>query len=528
MVVELRPHQQKAVDELANGKILYGGVGTGKSITAMAYYFTKVCKGVVGDLGSMRTPKDVYVITTAKKRDDLDWEKEAIRFGISTDPESSPSCVKLTVDSWNNIGKYTHVRDAFFIFDEQRLVGAGSWTKAFIHIAKSNEWILLSATPGDTWLDYIPVFVANGFYRNRTEFKREHVVYNTFSKFPKVDRYISVGKLVRHRNALLVHMPYERHTIRIPQDVHVEHNKELFEKVVKKRWHVYENRPLRDVAELFSVMRKVVNSDESRLSAIRSLMETHPRLIVFYNFDYELEQLRQLKDDCWDLALDYPGETYEVKEFSPSLLRMEMAGKRSATWMSEGSDDPLETPNSQMALSSSSKIQEDGRFDPLEGTIWEEGWSEEEAFRKANPLMPGLESSSAIDSNRGRNGGSNTSTVEVESEVSRRDRDQQSFAVAEWNGHKHEQIPKTDRWIYLVQYAAGSEGWNCIDTDAIVFYSQTYSYKHHEQAHGRIDRLNTPFTNLYYYYLISDAVIDKAVRKALKSKKNFNESSFRP
>lgn len=403
-MVELYPHQRKAVDQLDNGKILWGDVGTGKTITAATYYMEK------------EAPKDIYVITTAKKRDSLDWEDDFVKYGVYKTPDATVAGV-LTVDSWNNIGKYTGVQDAFFIFDEQRLVGAGAWTKAFIKIAKANRWILLTATPGDTWLDYIPVFVANGFYKNRTEFKREHVVYNTFSKFPKVDRYISVGRLVRLRNQLLVEMPYERHTTRHIHEIVVDHDVELFKRVVKDRWHVYENRPIRDVAELFSVMRKVVNSAPSRMDCLQTILSTHPRVIVFYNFDYELEILRSLAD----------GNT-------------------------------------------SARIPDDS--------------------------SPGTPPTS------------------------------KSVCVAEWNGHKHEEIPQTERWVYLVQYAAGSEGWNCTSTDAMVFWSLTYSYKHWHQAFGRIDRLNTPYSDLHYYVLRSKSQIDQAIKRALQSKKSFNERDF--
>jgi hypothetical protein len=383
-VVDLYPHQQDAVNKLSNGKILWGGVGSGKSLTAAAYYM------------KVEADADVYVITTAKKRDSCDWEGEFAKFGVGKHLNATMAGA-LTVDSWNNIGKFRNVEGAFFIFDEQRLVGSGQWSSVFINIAKKNHWILLSATPGDTWLDYIPVFVANGFYKNRTEFKREHVVYNTYSKFPKVDRYTNVGRLVKLRNHLLVEMPYLRRTTRVENTIHVAHDRERLDKVVKERWHVFEERPLRDVSELFSVMRKVVNSSSSRTEAIRGLIQKHPRLIVFYNFDYELEDLRSLA----------------------SLI-----------------------------------------------------------------------------------------------------------SVSEWNGHKHQEVPTTDRWVYLVQYVAGAEGWNCIATDAMVFYSLTYSYKVWHQAHGRIDRLNTPYQTLFYYTLMSDSVIDHAVAKALAGKKSFNESKF--
>jgi superfamily II DNA or RNA helicase len=385
MQPDLRPHQREAVDKLHNGSILWGGVGSGKSRVALAYYVQS------------ESPKDIYVITTAKKRDSLDWETEAIKFGIGKRKDATFHGV-ITVDSFHNIERYVNVSGAFFIFDEQRLVGSGSWTRAFLKITKSNTWILLSATPGDTWLDYIPVFIANGFYKNRTEFKREHVVYKPFTKYPKVERYVGVAKLVRLRNKILVEMPFEKQTVRKYRDVKVEFDKDLFRKATIGRWNVYTQRPLRDVSELFLVMRKIVNSDPSRLRAVRYLMRDHPKLIVFYNFDYELEILRKLSD---------------------------------------------------------------------------------------------------------------------------------TVAVAEWNGHKHEPIPSSTRWVYLVQYTAGSEGWNCIQTDTMIFYSLTYSYKQFTQAQGRIDRLNTPFTNLYYYILISTSLIDRAIMGALNDKKSFNEGQFR-
>lgn len=405
MAVELYPHQLEAVRKLKNGSVLKGGVGTGKSLTSIFYYYTKICGALpkingIGNFEPMRTPTDLYVITTAKKRDQLDWEKEIAPFGLSKDPQASVGGVKIVVDSWNNIQKYKDVTDAFFIFDEQRLVGTGAWVKSFIAISKANKWILLTATPGDTWLDYAPVFIANGFFKNITEFKRLHVVYNHYSKFPKVDRYIETGKLERLRRSIIVDMPYVRHTKRHITNHIVQYDKVLFDRAFKDRWHVYEDRPIKDIAELFLVMRKIVNSDYSRLAAVMDLLEKHPRLIIFYNFNYELELLRTLND------------IYDIP-------------------------------------------------------------------------------------------------------------------IAEWNGHKHEDIPDGKSWIYLVQYTAGAEGWNCTSTDAMIFYSLNYSYKINEQAKGRIDRLNTKYIDLYYYILRSNSVIDNAITKSLASKKNFNESDYK-
>lgn len=394
MGIELYDHQRIAIDRLKNGSILCGGVGSGKSRTALAYYFLKVCNGSLclngeGSYHTMRSPKNLYIITTARKRDTLEWEQECVPF-LLTD---------VVVDSWNNIGKYVAIKDAFFIFDEQRVVGKGAWVKAFLKIAKQNDWILLSATPGDTWLDYIPVFIANGFYKNRTEFIRRHVVYNRFVKFPKVDHYIECGRLVKLRQSILVNMRYTKKTTQHKETVEVTYNKDIYELATKGRWNVFDDRPVQDVSELFYLIRRITNSDASRIEAVKKLVNENPRAIIFYNFNYELEILRSI---CSDLGVVF----------------------------------------------------------------------------------------------------------------------------AEWNGHKHQPIPDEGNWVYLVQYTAGAEGWNCITTNTIIFYSQNYSYKIMVQAAGRIDRMNTPYSDLYYYYIRSDSPIDKAIFKTLGKKQNFNEKSF--
>jgi len=312
--VELWAEQLKALEKMHNGCILNGDVGSGKSITAAAYFYTKVCGGDLrinsfGGLGDMSNPRDVIVITTARKRISLDWEKEFVAFGISTNPETSVYGIRLTVDSFNNIEKYTDVKDAFFIFDEQRLVGAGAWVKAFIKIAKANQWIMLSATPGDNWMDYCPIFIANGFFKNRTEFVRNHVVFKRFSKFPQIERYTDEGILERYKRSLIVYMPVPRHTKRHIRNLMVENDKSLFKRVYQDRWNIYEDRPIRDVAELFRVMRKLVNTDPSRIEEVRTLARKHPKLIVFYNFNYELEMLREM-------AQEFEFGLHEVAEYN--------------------------------------------------------------------------------------------------------------------------------------------------------------------------------------------------------------------
>src|SRR5262245_42419541 len=321
---------------------------------------------------------------------------DAAKFGIGTERDATLHGT-ITIDSWNNIGRYTNVRDAFFIFDEQRLVGSGAWVRSFLRIAKCNRWIMLTATPGDTWMDYGPVFVANGLYNNLTQFKREHVVYMPYVKFPKIKGYLHIDQLEKYRNMILVEMPYLKHTNVNVEWIKAEYDEKLFESAWKHRWHVYENRPLKDVAELFRVMRKIVNTDPSCVEILRALMEVHPRIIVYYNFDYELEILRGLADE---------------------------------------------------------------------------------------------------------------------------------ITVAEWNGHKKEQIPNTSRWMYLVQYQSGAEGWNCILTDVVICFSLNYSWKTYKQAQGRIDRLTTKFTELYTYNIYSESLIDGAIRKALENKRLFNERTF--
>ena len=402
MAIELYDHQKKALAKMKNGCILNGGVGSGKSITSLAYYFTQQ-GGKLDPFEYMRSPKDLYIITTARKRDTLEWQKDMLPFLMSTNPKHNKIYGnKIIVDSWNNIGKYSDISGAFFIFDEQRVVGSGTWVKAFLKIARGNDWILLSATPGDKWEDYIPVFLANGFYKNKTEFTREHIVYSSYTKFPKVDRYLGIARLERLRDRILVDMDFDRKTVQHHEDVYVSYDIPKYKDAIRNRWNPYKDEPIEQASGLCYVLRRIVNEDISRQTALLDIVADHPRVIIFYNFDYELDILKNLvyinDGDCLD--------------------------------------------------------------------------------------------------------------------------------IAEWNGHKHQPIPESDKWVYLVQYTAGAEGWNCIKTDTIIFYSQNYSYKIVQQATGRIDRLNTPFTDLYYYHLKSRSGIDLAISKALKEKKKFNETRW--
>jgi hypothetical protein len=400
MAIPLYDYQLDAIKRMKNGCILCGGVGSGKSRTSLAYYYLEQGGKIVPkDYVPMTDPKDLYIITTARKRDTLEWEGELSPFLLSTNPEVNYYKNTVVIDSWNNIKKYANVTGAFFIFDEQRVVGSGAWVKAFLKIAKHNRWILLSATPGDTWSDYIPVFVANGFYKNKTEFIGEHVVYSRFSKFPKIDKYIGTGKLLKHRNDILIDMDFKRPTISHHNDVSVKYNIEKYKTAMRTRWDPYKNEPIQQASGLCYVLRRIINEDEARQVALLEIFENHPKLVIFYNFDYELDILKEI---CYG-----------------------------------------------------NKVE-----------------------------------------------------------------------IAEWNGHKHQPIPTSKSWVYLVQYTAGCEGWNCITTDTIVFYSQNYSYKVMQQAAGRIDRLNTPFKDLYYYHLKSRSGIDLAISKALSEKKQFNEKRW--
>lgn len=398
----LYPHQRNALKKMFNGCILNGGTGSGKSRTGLYYYFSKNGGSIEnGDFKPMRRDaQDLYIITTAKKRNDMEWEGELIPFLLSTDPKKNVYCNnKIVVDSWNNIKKYAGAINSFFIFDEDKVTGKGAWANSFLKITKSNDWIILSASPGDCWEDFETVFVANGFFRNRTEFRNEHLVYSRFTKFPKVDGYRNEGRLIRLKSKILIDMDFKRHTVQHHEDIFVKYNTTKYKDATKTRWDPYKNEPIQQAAGLCYVLRRIVNEDESRAVALLELFEKHPKMIIFYSFDYERDILLNL----------YYGENVEVAEYS---------------------------------------------------------------------------------------------------------------------GHAHQKIPTGDSWVYLVNYSAGCEGWNSIATDTIVFYSQNYSYKVMLQATGRIDRLNSPFTDLYYYHLKTRSGIDLAISKALRDKKKFNERKF--
>ena len=377
MVAKLYSHQEEALGLLQSGKVLVGGVGSGKSRVG-AYWAL-----------SQADESKIIVITTARKRDSLEWEGEFAALGADFE--------EVTIESWNNISKFDDCCLNVFIFDEQRVVGSGAWVKSFLKIVENNQWIMLSATPGDVWLDYVPLFIANGYYKNRTEFAERHIVWDRFAKYPKVKKYLDEGLLEARRRKILVPMPAERHTRRNRSYIPMEYDRDMYESIAKKRVDPWTEEPYRNAAGVCYGLRKCVNSDRSRVDHIRLVARKRKKLIVFYNFNYERDILLELRDE---------------------------------------------------------------------------------------------------------------------------------FNVAEWNGHNHEPIPSTDSWVYLVQYTAGAEGWNCIETDTIVFYSLNYSWKILEQAEGRIDRINTPFTDLHYFYFFSESGIDSAIQKAVQEKGVFNERIF--
>ena len=400
----LYPHQEEALKKMFNGCLLNGGTGSGKSRTGLYYFFSKNGGRYDGRTYTpMRgKPPDLYILTTAKKRNDKEWEEELVPFLLYPDPKTHMTQRygnKVIIDSWQNIKKYTDVVGAQFIFDENKISGKGVWAKSFLKITKNNEWIILSATNGDKWEDYETVFLAHHFFRNRTDFRDNHLVYNQYSKFPDVIGYRNETRLCRLRDRLIVDMDFERHTTQIHEDIYCQYNMMKYREAMRKRWDPYKEEPISQASSLCYVLRHIVNEDESRQVKLLELIEDHPRSIIFYNFDFELDIL---------LNLAYP-----------------------------------------------------------EGTI-----------------------------------------------------------VAQYNGHCHDKLPESDRWVYIVQYTSGCEAWNTISTDTIIFYSQNYSYKVLVQASGRIDRLTTPYTELHYYHLKSYASIDVAITKALRQKKKFNERKF--
>lgn len=383
-------NQRKAVSRLKSGSILVGGTGSGKSRTALVYYFSKVCGGKIVDrFEEVKKHIPLYIITTAAKRDKKEWEDELEPFPI----------LQVKIDSWNNIKKYVDVKDAFFIFDEQRVVGSGAWSKSFIKITKKNEWLLLTATPGDTWMDYIPVFIANGFYKNRTEFLRRHVVFSRYANFPKPEKYLETDHLEKLKSLIQIKMNVERKTIPHRINIILDYDKELYKDMSNNRWDFIENKPIENASRYTQLQRRIVNSDPSRIKRLKEIAESHSKIIIFYNFNYERDSILELLRDM-------------------------------------------------------------------------------------------------------------------------------KISFGELNGYAHTPIPETDRWMYLVQYNAGSEGWNCVETNVIVFFSLNYSYRMTHQAAGRIDRRNTPFEDLYYYYFYSNSSIDKAILKSLEAKKNFNEKKY--
>jgi len=374
--ISMYEYQLEAIDKLQSGMILWGNVGSGKSRTSLYFY----CKNY--------SNKKLLIITTAQKRNNGEWLEECKVFGL-----------KPIIDSWNNIRKYEKYENYFIIFDEDHLTGYGAWSKTFIKMAKCNDWLVLTGTPGDNYSEFMTVFIAKGWYKNKRDFEENHVIYSRYSKYPKVDRYINQGLLEKHRRDILVKMFVEKRPRVHKEIVITQYDISKYKKAYKDK-RDENNKPFKNATAFCLYLRKICNEDESKIVKVRELLLKHNKVIIFYNYLYEKEILLKL----------------------------------------------LKT--------------------------------------------------------------------------------MRTFNVGEYNGQHHDDIPIGERWAYLCQYTAASEGWNCLLCDTMIFFSMNYSYKAMEQAAGRINRVNTPYKDLYYYYLRTTSSIDLSINRALSTKKNFNESTF--
>lgn len=374
--ISMYEYQLEAINKLQSGMILWGNVGSGKSRTSLYFY----CKNY--------SNKKLLIITTAQKRNNGEWLEECKVFGL-----------KPIIDSWNNIRKYEKYENYFIIFDEDHLTGYGAWSKTFIKMAKCNDWLVLTGTPGDNYSEFMTVFIAKGWYKNKRDFEENHVIYSRYSKYPKVDRYINQGLLEKHRRDILVKMFIEKRPRVHKEIVITQYDISKYKKAYKDK-RDENNKPFKNATAFCLYLRKICNEDESKIVKVRELLLKHNKVIIFYNYIYEKEILLKL----------------------------------------------LKT--------------------------------------------------------------------------------MKTFNVGEYNGQHHDDIPIGERWAYLCQYTAASEGWNCLLCDTMIFFSMSYSYKSMEQAAGRINRVNTPYKDLYYYYLRTTSSIDLSINRALSTKRNFNESTF--
>lgn len=389
----LYDYQKDVIEKLESGSVLVGGVGSGKTLTSLVWYHDMACS-------SMNNPKDLYVITTAKKRDSMEWELDGNKIKLTSDKALSPYGVSMTVDSWNNIDKYINIKNCVFIFDEQHITGKGPWVRAFMRIAKYNDWIVVTATPGDKWIEYMPLFIANGFYKNRMDFYTKHVVWNRFTTYPSIDKYINCDLLIQNKDRLLVKMDYESRFEKHVELLYTDYDRSTYDCIIKRRWDPFEMKPLENLSQVNYLLKKASYSHLDKTNHMLDIIKAHKKVIAFYRYNYELEELRSLR-----------------------------------------------------------------------------------VFLK-------------------------------------------NTKIAELNGMNHDPIPDTDSWLYLVQYNSGSEAWNCVVTNCMVFYSVDYSYKAMVQAAGRIDRVNSKFDELYYYVLVSRAKIDADILECLKNKKEFNMDTY--
>lgn len=278
--------QRQLLNSIEENYIIAADTGTGKTMMAIHHYLKH------------NTGEPLLILAPPQKIKEGGWQREL-------DFVASHYNIEIPYDiiSYGVLSKrWKEYKDWFLVMDECHYVKnpTSQRGKAAINLTKqSTNFLLLSATPSSNgWGDTIAYMIMFGYYKNKTQFLKEHAVYNRidYGNGP-------VNVVSDYRDQEKLQKLYQSFSIKLAKEDCLDLPPLVFEKVhfkpskeynIIKKDRVLGEELFDNISKLQHGLRFYANQAD-KLKYTEMLLEgTEENVIIFYNYKQENEELKKI------------------------------------------------------------------------------------------------------------------------------------------------------------------------------------------------------------------------------------------
>lgn len=350
--ITLFDYQKEAIENYKEKSFNLSDTGVGKTVMALGSFIESKCKKLL-------------VICLAPKV--VDFAEDGVLMNVDITPLNRGSKknkellaesdkVAISFESVWRIPEFLKWvdEDTFIIIDESHKVAntSSKVTKYVMKLSKKAKYTYLcTATPisNGKYEQYYPQLKMLGVYNGT---KKEY--YNMFvdermtrmggSQFMQITGYRNIDLLENMVNQCSVN--YKRDKPYLPEDyVYKTKKPAMFNKLKKNRMYKTDNGEVIELdnsSKLFNALRCVshgfllgINKQVSKepFERLQAILETHnnERVVIFYNYNIELEMLKQLLSKLKRPTSEYNGARKDLKEFKGKYNGVVLAHYKSAS-----------------------------------------------------------------------------------------------------------------------------------------------------------------------------------------------------